>query len=184
MAQEYAVGAQPTKENPHPLRQRSVIGRRGASLDDLEVLYRNRFDVFARVAASVTGDSERARDAVQDAFATAVRKRRSFRGEGPLEAWVWRIVLNAARSDVRRDVPAVVYDEPVSTNGRPEHDAELRAALAVLPERQRTAVFLRYYADLDYAAIGEALGITTGTVAATLNAAHSALRTRLEEVRT
>ena len=79
-----------------------MIGRRGASLEELEALYRNRFDVFARVAASVTGDSERARDAVQEAFATAVRKRRSFRGEGPLEAWVWRIVLNAARSDVRR----------------------------------------------------------------------------------
>ena len=45
------------------------------------------------------------------------------------------------------------------TNGHPERDAELRAALARLPERQRTAVFLRYYADLDYAAIGEALGI-------------------------
>ena len=158
-------------------------GRRGASLNELEALYRSRFDVFARVAASVTGDSERARDAVQEAFATAVRKRRSFRGEGPLEAWVWRIVLNAARSDVRRSVP-VIYDEPTSSNGRPDHDAELRAVLAVLPERQRTAVFLRYYADLDYAAIGEALGITTGTVAATLNAAHAALRTRLEEVRT
>jgi RNA polymerase sigma factor (sigma-70 family) len=161
-----------------------VRGRRGASLDDLEALYRSRFDVFARVAASVTGDAERARDAVQEAFATAVRKRGSFRGEGPLEAWVWRIVLNAARSDVRRGAPAVVYDQPVSTNGRPEHDAELRAALTLLPERQRTAVFLRYYADLDYAAIGEALGITTGTVAATLNAAHGALRNRLEEART
>ena len=76
------------------------------------------------------------------------------------------------------------YDEQAAANGRPEQDAELRAALALLPERQRTAVFLRYYADLDYAAIGEALGITTGTVAATLNAAHAALRTRLEEVRT
>jgi RNA polymerase sigma-70 factor (ECF subfamily) len=161
-----------------------VIGRRGASLDDLEVLYRSRFDVFARVAASVTGDSDRARDAVQEAFATAVRKRRSFRGEGPLEAWVWRIVLNAAHSDVRRAVPATARDEPAATNGHPEHDAELRVALARLPERQRTAVFLRYYADLDYAAIGEALGISSGTVAATLNAAHTALRTRLEEVRT
>ena len=38
--------------------------------------------------------------------------------------------------------------------------------------------------DLDYAAIGDALGISTGTVASTLNAAHTALRTRLEEVRT
>jgi RNA polymerase sigma factor (sigma-70 family) len=53
-----------------------------------------------------------------------------------------------------------------------------------LPERQRLAVFLRYYADLDYTAIGEALGISAGTVAATLNAAHAALRGRLEEVRT
>lgn len=161
-----------------------MIGRRGASLDDLEALYCSRFDVFARVAASVTGDSERARDAVQEAFATAVRKRRSFRGEGPIEAWVWRIVLNSARSDMRRSTPAFAYDEPVATNGHPEEDADLRVALSRLPERQRTAVFLHYYADLDYAAISEALGITTGTVAATLNAARSALRIRLEESRT
>jgi RNA polymerase sigma-70 factor (ECF subfamily) len=143
-----------------------VIGGRGARLDELEALYRSRYDVFTRVASTVTGDSERARDAVQEAFATAVRKRRSFRGEGPLEAWVWRIVLNAARSDVRRSARATDYDEPISGNGHPQEDAELRVALARLPERQRTAVFLRYYADLDYAAIGEALGISAGTVAA------------------
>ena len=160
-----------------------MIAPRGARLDELEELYRSRFEVFARVAASVTGDPERARDVVQDAFAIAVRKRGSFRGEGPLEAWVWRIVLNAARSDVRRSVPADGYDEPVSANGRAVEDAELRVALARLPERQRTAVFLRYYADLDYETIGEALGITIGAVAATLNAAHTTLRSRLEEVR-
>jgi RNA polymerase sigma-70 factor (ECF subfamily) len=154
--------------------------RRGASLDELEALYRSRFDVFVRVAANVTGDGDCARDAVQDAFATAVRKRGSFRGDGPLEAWVWRIVLNAARSDARRATHAADQCDPASSNGRPEHDHELRLALARLPERQRIAVFLRYYADLDYAAIGNALGIAEGTVAATLNAAHAALRTRLE----
>jgi RNA polymerase sigma-70 factor, ECF subfamily len=159
-----------------------VIGRSGASLDELEALYRSRFDVFARVATSVTRDAERGRDAVQEAFAIAVRKRGSFRGEGPLEAWVWRIVLNAARLDARQGSPTVDYD-PAAANGHDEQDAELRVALALLPERQRTAVFLRYYADLDYAAIGEALGIRTGTVAATLNAAHAALRSRLEEAR-
>ena len=81
-------------------------------------------------------------------------------------------------------VPAVSYEEPGAANGHPERDADLRAALALLPERQRLAVFLRYYADLDYVAIGEALGMRTGTVASTLNAAHAALRGRLEEVRT
>jgi len=166
------------------MRQRGVIGRGGASLDELEALYRTRFETFVRVAASVTGDAERARDAVQDAFATAVSRRRSFRGDGPLEAWVWRIVLNGARSDVRRGVPPGGSDEHITGNGHPESDAELRTALARLPERQRTAVFLRYYADLDYAAIGEALGVAEGTVAATLNAARTALRTRLQEVRT
>jgi len=159
------------------------MGRRGASLDELEALYRSRYEVFARVAASVTGDAERARDAVQEGFATALRKRRSFRSEGPLEAWVWRIVLNTARSNLRRTETANSYDVPAPANGRPEADVELRVALARLPERQRTAVFLRYYADLDYAAIGEALGISAGTVAATLNAAHNTLRTRLEEIR-
>jgi len=48
--------------------------------------------------------------------------------------------------------------------------------VAALPERQRLMVFLRYYADLDYRAIATALGVKTGTVSATLNAAHAALR--------
>lgn len=159
-----------------------MIRRRGASLDELEALYRSRFDVFARVAASVTGDAERARDAVQEAFAVAVRRRGSFRREGPLEAWVWRIVLNVARTDVRRSAAEVGHVDRARSNGRPEENAELRAALAHLPERQRTAVFLRYYADLDYAGIAEALGIARGTVSATLHAARANLQTKLEEV--
>lgn len=160
-----------------------MTGHRGASLNELEALYRSRFEVFTRVAASVTGDSERARDAVQEAFARAVRGRRSFRGEGPLEAWVWRIVLNAARSAAPKTSLGVDEDQPAASNGHLERDFELRVALARLPERQRTAVFLRYYADLEYAAIGKVLGIHTGTVSATLNAAHTALRSQLEEVR-
>ena len=160
-----------------------MIRGRGASLEELEALYRSRFGVFARVAASVTGDAQRAGDVVQEAFAVAVSKRRSFRRAGPLEAWVWRIVLNSARSEARRPTPALAYEEPAASNGHPERDADLRAALACLPERQRLAVFLRYYADLDYAAIGQALGIHTNTVSSTLNAAQATLRGRLEEVR-
>jgi RNA polymerase sigma-70 factor (ECF subfamily) len=154
-------------------------------------VYRNGFGAFARVAATVTGDHESARDAVQDAFATAVRKRRAFRGDGPLDAWVWRIVLNTARAHTRRrprnELSDTLLQSPTaSSNGTPTDPAEaaLRTALALLPERQRLAVFLRYYADLDYDAIAVALGVTPGTVAATLHAARATLRGRLEEVRT
>ncbi len=57
----------------------------------------------------------------------------------------------------------------------------MRALLVELPVRQRETIFLRYYAGLDYAAIGDVLGISSGTVGATLSAAHHALR-RMAEV--
>jgi RNA polymerase sigma factor (sigma-70 family) len=67
---------------------------------------------------------------------------------------------------------------------RPGTGRRHRAArlVAKLPERQRLAVFLRYYADLDYAAIGTALGTRTGTVSATLAAGIRSLRRMAEEV--
>jgi RNA polymerase sigma-70 factor (ECF subfamily) len=157
----------------------------GASLDELEAAYRSSLPRFRRVAAAIVGDRERACDVVQDAFGTAIRKRRSFRGSGPLEAWLWRLVVNEARDQARPFQPPL---EELSargeahTNGGADARDELRVAVALLPERQRLVLFLRYYADLDYAAIAEALEIAPGTVAATLNAAHATLRRTLQEV--
>jgi RNA polymerase sigma-70 factor (ECF subfamily) len=149
----------------------------------LESLYRNRYEHFARVAAAVAGDGEAGRDAVQLAFATAVRKRTSFRGTGPLEAWLWRMVVNEARRLARERRPAPLDGslEPAS-NGSVPDELGLRAWIAALPERQRSALFLRYYADLDYRTIAEVLGVEVGTVSATLSAAHTTLRKALREV--
>ena len=133
---------------------------------------------FVRVAQAVTRSREAAVDAVQEAFASALRDRAAFRGEGRLEAWVWRIVVNAAR-DARRRLPASAEPAETRTNGH-----KPVVPLDLLTERQREIVFLHYYADLDYAAIAEALAISPGTVGATLNAARATLRQALEEVRT
>src|SRR2546430_12740123 len=67
-------------------------------VDQLEVLYRSRLPEFRRVAAAIVGDRELGCDAVQEAFANAVRNARSFRGRGTLEAWVWRIVVKDRKS--------------------------------------------------------------------------------------
>ena len=72
--------------------------------------------------------------------------------------------------------------EVSSTNGYVSDESGVRAWLAALPERQRLAVYLRYYADLDYRAIAVALGVEVGTVSATLSSALQALRRSLEEV--
>lgn len=156
-------------------------------LHELEALYRTRFPAFLRTATAILGEREAARDVVQESFATAVRRRDDFRGDGTLEAWLWRILVNTARTAGRarrlRDAASLVPEHAPAANGRPDPDAAaVRAYVAALPERQRLVVFLRYFADLDYARIAEALEIRPGTVAATLNAAHAALRRRLEEV--
>jgi RNA polymerase sigma factor (sigma-70 family) len=157
----------------------------GSSLGEIERVYRSRFDEHLRVATAVVGDVERARDAVQEAFATAVRKRDSFRGEGPLDAWLWRAVVNTALNH-RRATPRDLTEYELA-NGDAPHDpddqGDLRVALRLLPDRQRLALFLRYYADLDYATIATVLGVSEGTVGATLHTAHRALRRRFEEVR-
>jgi RNA polymerase sigma-70 factor, ECF subfamily len=157
------------------------VGRPGTR-GELERIYRTRYERFVRVAWAITGDEASARDAVQDGFARALKGLNGFSGDGPLEGWVWRIVVNAALA-IRRDaLPLGETAEPFASD--PEAgDEEVRRWIARLPERQRLAVFLRYYADLDYRSIGAALEIEPGTVSATMSAAHSALRRQLEEVR-
>jgi RNA polymerase sigma-70 factor, ECF subfamily len=152
-------------------------------LEEIEALYERRFAHFVRVAQAIVGDRERATEAVQDAFADVIRSRVSFRGEGPLEAWVWRAVVNAARKAVRRPLAEVGADAAVEDE-LPPMFGELAPLVSSLPERQRLIVFLRYYADLDYQSIADALGVEVGTVGATLASAHGALRRALEEVKT
>ena len=162
----------------------------GASRDEellaeIEAVYRKRFGAFLRLAAAITRDEQGARDAVHDAFVRAVRHRGSFEARSSMDGWVCRIVLNEARkrqSAEQRRVTAVAPQvaRTATGNGYVEKGA-VEAALASLPERQRLALFLRYYADLDYAAIGESLGVARGTVSATLHAARENLAKRLAE---
>lgn len=155
-------------------------------LKELELLYRQRFQHFLRVAIAITRDYDQALDAVQEGFGDAIRSRHRYRAEAPLEAWVWRAVVNASRDAARRrrnDEQRVAFATAGHTNGGGTGPApELRAAIAALPERQRLMVFLRHYADLDYQSIAAALGVSGGTVSATLTQAHARLRQALEEV--
>jgi RNA polymerase sigma factor (sigma-70 family) len=161
------------------------VRREERLLAEIEAVYRREFAAFVRVATAVVGDEQLARDAVHDGFVGAVRARRGFRGEGTLEAWLWRAVVNAARRRraVRlRSCTEELDLELAADQATPAALESVRAAIALLPERQRLVLFLRYFADLDYAAIAAVAGIAPGTVAATLHAARAALRRALEEV--
>jgi RNA polymerase sigma-70 factor, ECF subfamily len=143
----------------------------------LEQLYRERYVSFRNGVAPVVGSYEDARDVVQEAFARALRSRRDFRGEGSLQAWVWRIALHVALENRRRrESPIEVLDPELVES---ERDPELAAALRRLPPRKRLVVFLRYFADLSYAEIAEVGGISQGTVAAALSQARAELLEQL-----
>lgn len=168
---------------------REIVDRTGVGrqhvLEHIEALYQTRFGDFLRVAAATAGSVELGRDAVQDAFLTAIRHHRQFRGEGSIEAWVWRVVVTSALKARRSSNRMPVADGHSEDRGDAPPDDDLhqiREAVAGLPERQRMVLFLRYYADLDYRTIADVLGVRPGTVAAALNAAHRTLRGRVEEV--
>src|SRR5215218_374933 len=114
---------------------------------DLEDLYRRRQRTFQVMLASVTGSVESARDVVQEAFAQALRDQSGFRGDGSLEAWVWRIAFRVAigskgsRELSVEEVPDVAF---VDENA----DPGLVSAVRALPRQRRMAIFLRYFADL------------------------------------
>jgi RNA polymerase sigma-70 factor, ECF subfamily len=146
----------------------------------IEGLYKERYTRFRNGVAPVTGSYDTAHDAVQEGFVRALRARRQYEGRGSLEGWVWRIVLRTALEQ-RHPGEEVALDEVDPEFVEPERDFALSAAVHALPPQRRLVVFLRYFADLPYRTIAEALAIDEGTVAATLAQAKQALALILNE---
>jgi RNA polymerase sigma-70 factor (ECF subfamily) len=127
-----------------------------------------------RVARAVLGDPDDADDAAQDGFLSALVKLGQYDASRPFGPWLMRIVANAAtdrrrRRSVRRAEPldqALVGGgpRPDAAAVRSELSDRLRAALAELPERRRTAVVLFDVEGYSHAEIAGMLGIPEGTV--------------------
>jgi RNA polymerase sigma factor (sigma-70 family) len=157
-----------------------VSSNAGASSAAIEEVYRRRFATFLRLGYAMLGSRDLALEAVQETFATALRERASFRGSGSLEGWLWMTMLNVCRRERRRSWR--ISDESLpelAVNGHPNEWPQLRTLIAALPDQERHALFLRYYADLSQDEIAMALGVRPGTVGATLTHARNKLRVAL-----
>jgi RNA polymerase sigma-70 factor (ECF subfamily) len=148
----------------------------------IEAVYRERYSRFRDVLVSLTGSREVGSDAVQETFAQALRDRQSFRGEGSLEAWIWRIAVRTAgkqraeRGSYEFSSNGAVAPSPAWS----DLDPELAEAVRSLAPRQRLMVFLHYFADLSYADVANVCSVSEGTVAATLSQARDALLNTLK----
>jgi RNA polymerase sigma-70 factor (sigma-E family) len=124
-----------------------------------------------REAYLLVGDVHLAQDLVQTTLAKAYVAWRRVRSSSSPYAYVRRILVNANISRLRkRRVAEVLTDAPPDTAGAAAADAgqaqsvDIMRALMALPKRQRTAVVLRYWADLPEGEVAAAMGCSVGTV--------------------
>jgi RNA polymerase sigma factor (sigma-70 family) len=122
------------------------------------LLDRHSRELYRFLAASV-GPLD-AEDAFQETFISALRAYPKLRDDANLRAWLFQIAhrkaLDVHRARARNPLPVERLPEPVDTPAAAPEPALWRAVRR-LPDKQRTAVFLRFAADLDYAQIGAAL---------------------------
>lgn len=107
-------------------------------------------------------------------------------GEPAATAWTHRVALNLARSWIRRKMAerrafARLETQTAAHQAPDLADAvTIRQKVAALPRRQRTALVLRYYADLPVAQVADLMGCAPGTVKSLTNKAMRALRAELD----
>lgn len=144
-----------------------------------------------RTAYLILGNRADAEDAVQEAYLRAWKFRNTIEDEANLQAWLYRVVVNACNSklrteiphrDRRRDVAALEgVDSGDDLAGRLALSQAILIALSSLPAHLRVVVVLRYYADLSEVEIAATIGRQPGTVKSRLHearrrlAAHPAL---------
>ncbi len=161
-----------TSTSDDPRDDRSIVD---AVLAGDRDAYRHLVDreaaAVVRACHRILGDLHEAEDAAQEAFVTAYRSLAGWRGDGPFGAWLTRIAVRISLRQVgqRRQVTWLDPSEPGGTGSavadahgvearprtdpamlalRGEREAELRTAVAALPEPYREVVTLRFFGEL------------------------------------
>lgn len=156
------------------------------------------------IAYRMIGDYEEAGEVVQEAFLSAFRAIKKFRGESTFVTWMTSITLNHAKNRLKK-IKVISHYEPVSLDeafeahdGAPRFDPPAREISALeqfqkkdlqeavqeainsLDEEFREALILRDIQELSYEEIGAILNIPDGTVKSRIFRARETLRERLK----
>ena len=170
---------------------RAVATEPGAWSADLAVteLYSVQYKALVRLAAMLVRDTSTAEEVVQEAFIAMHDGWHRLKDAEKALAYLRQAVVNRSRSVLRhrmvveKNAPKPAPDMPSAEHGAMallERSAVI-AALRGLPERQREAIVLRYYADLSEAEIAAAMEISRGAVKSHTARAMAALKAVLEQ---
>lgn len=146
-----------------------------------DTVVRDHGDAVLRVCRAVLGPGADAEDAWSETFLAALAAYPTLDPQANVRGWLVTIAhrkaIDVHRGHARRAHPLAELPERPSTTALPgstDDAAEVRAALAALPEKQRMVLAYRHFADLPYADIAAILG---GTVPAARRAAADGLAT-------
>jgi len=152
------------------------------------------------IGAGVRSSSDVA-DLTQETFLRAYAHLGTYNPDlGRFSTWLYHIARNVVRTFLGRSqrrpaaaelgeertlensVPDVSTEaDPVGGVLRSEAEAEVRAALADLPERTRTVLALRYYDNMDYQSIATTMGLSLGNVKTLIHRGKLALAQKFRE---
>jgi RNA polymerase sigma-70 factor, ECF subfamily len=176
-----------------------VRGDEPGAFEELVSQYQHR---LVAVMHHLVGSAEEAEDLAQEVFLRVYRARHKYRPRAKFSTWLFTIAnnlaLNALRSRQRKPVvPLTVHDsgplgprpaeqlvhdaaaQPVQRMQQQELAAIIQEAIQGLNERQRMAVILNKFEDMNYAEIAEVMGLTTKAVKSLLSRARENLRAAL-----
>jgi RNA polymerase sigma-70 factor (sigma-E family) len=149
----------------------------------LAAAYEEHAPELSRLAFLLTGDTSAAEDLVHEAFIRAFLRFGYLRRREALGAYLRRTVVRLAGKQFRRDRIERAFlsrSQAGARVGTAEPDVELReqlwAALRRLPQRQRSALVLRYYHDLSESESARVLGCRVGTVKSLVHRGLTAMR--------
>src|SRR5437773_1730515 len=150
-----------------------------------EMIIRTQSRALFAIAYGILRNREETEDAVQDALVKAWKSRWRVRDPKKFPAWLTMIARHRARDVFRKRRHVALSDdmtkplEQESATGTESLDRHVHSALAALPEIYRSALMLRYFEEMDYRSIENALGLTNGALRGILGRALAAMRKQL-----
>ncbi len=158
-------------------------------------LYRQYAGAIFRFCRRALPSREDAEDATMEIFLKVREKLNQYDPTRPFTAWLYKVAANHCwdilrRRRVRQDLETgevenlpLEHPDPGQLERLVEQrtNQEVRAALGALPARARMALVLRYYSDMSYDEIAEALGVRRAFVGVVLLRARHQLREALSQ---
>jgi RNA polymerase sigma-70 factor (sigma-E family) len=183
------VKANVTEVGPLPPEPGPPARLAGAA-EAVTALYEAHALGLIRLAVVMLGDRPAAEDVVQEAFCGLYRRWHSLTDTANALAYVRSSVINGCRSALRRRIrqlTGLTAEQPGEADSAEseallgEEHRQVLLAIRRLPSRQREALVLRYYLDLDEAEIAASMRVSRGTVKSTTSRALTALGRILED---